>query len=251
MTPCIPGPIHIGTSGWSYDGWRGPFYPPELARPDWLAYYARHLSAVETNSSFYRLPKPATLEQWRDAVPEGFVFSVKASRFITHMKKLKDPEATLPPFLECIQDLAPKLGPVLFQLPPKWHLNTERLAAFLRTLPGGLAYAFEFRDPSWWVQEVYDLLASHGVAFCLFDLDGRQSPQVVTGGLVYVRLHGPDGPYQGCYGPPALAGWRDRLLAWSAQGKTVHCYFDNDQSGYAVQNAISLQSLLQACGAPT
>ena len=244
MAPRIRGDIRIGTSGWSYGAWRGVFYPPDLAEDAWLAHYARRLRAVEINSTFYRLPAPATLERWRNAVPAGFLFSVKASRFITHMKKLKDPQASLALFLERIQLLGSTLGPVLFQLPPRWRVNLPRLAAFLEALPAGHRYAFEFRDPSWWTDAVHDLLARHGAALCIHDLDGVQSPEVVTGRLVYVRLHGPDGPYQGSYDQAALAHWAERAQAWADQGRDVHCYFDNDQQGYAVENALGMQAML-------
>ena len=246
MPPHFASQIHIGTSGWSYGHWRGPFYPPDLREDRWLAYYAARLDSVEINNTFYRLPAPETLEGWRDAVPEAFVFSVKASRFITHMKKLKDPEATLAPFFERVNELAPKLRPVLFHLPPRWRLDLPRLGRFLEALPAGGGYAFEFRDPSWWTDPLYELLDRHEAAFCIHDLGGAQSPIVTTGNLVYVRLHGPDGPYRGHYDAAALAGWADRCSAWATQGRRVYCYFDNDQAGYAALNALRLHEMVCA-----
>jgi len=238
--------IHVGTSGWSYSHWRGPFYPAGLPEREWLAYYAEHLHSVEINTSFYRLPSPATLRGWREVVAEDFVFSIKASRFITHMKKLREPEATQAPFFQRIGTLAPRLGPILFQLPPRWRLDLDRLRHFLAALPGEYRYVFEFRDPSWWVGAVYELLARHEAAFCIHDLDGVLSPREVTSDLVYVRLHGPDGPYLGSYDSATLAAWADALLAWAGQGRWVYCYFDNDQGGYAVKNAIEMQELIGA-----
>ncbi len=238
--------IHVGTSGWSYGHWRGPFYPPGLAEGQWLRYYAERLHTVEINNTFYRLPPPASLNGWRDAVADDFVFSVKASRFITHMKKLREPDVTLAPFFACIDALAPRLGPILFQMPPRWRLDLERLRQFLVALPGEYRYAFEFRDPSWWVRDVYGLLARHAAAFCIHDLGGVVSPREVTCDFVYLRLHGPDGPYRGRYDRATLAGWVDACSAWAAEGRSVHCYFNNDERGYAVLNAQEMQELMHA-----
>lgn len=238
------GRLHIGTSGWCYGAWRGTFYPPGLPESEWLAYYAGRLKSVEINNTFYQLPTQATLRGWREAVPRDFVFSVKASRFITHMKKLREAEDALVNFIACVGALAPKLGPVLFQLPPRWRVDPDRLALFLEALPAGYRYAFEFRDPSWWVAEVYELLAGHGAAFCIHDLGGVLSPGEITSDIVYVRLHGPDGPYRGSYHRAALAGWMDSLSAWADEGRTIHCYFDNDQAGYAALNAVEMRDMI-------
>lgn len=240
----MPGPIRIGTSGWSYDAWTGPFYPPGLPAAERLAWYAGRFASVEVDSSFYRLPAAATVGRWRNAVPAGFVFSVKASRFITHMKKLKDPEHTLPPFLERIAGLGDRLGPILFQLPPRWGCNPERLAAFLAALDGCHRYAFELRDPSWWQPEVYAVLQRHGAACCIHDLGGRLSPMVLTADFVYLRLHGPGAPYRGRYDDRALAAWAERIAAWAGEGRAVYGYFDNDQAGHAALDAGRLLALL-------
>lgn len=240
--------IHIGTSGWSYDHWRGLFYPEELPAREWLAYCARHFHSVEINSSFYRLPSAGTLAHWRDSVPGDFIFAVKASRFITHMKKLNDPRRTLKPFMDRVAVLGAKLGPILFQLPPHWRVNVERLAAFLKVLPKGHRYAMEFRDPSWFDPRVYELLADHNVAFCIFDLDGTLSPMEVSADFVYVRLHGPNGPYQGQYDDRALAGWADAFKRWRRGGREVYCYFDNDEAAYAAHDAIRLQERVKRGG---
>ncbi len=237
--------IHIGTSGWHYEHWKGPFYPEGIPKGSLLKYYAYHFRTVEINNSFYRMPHEKTLREWRDTVPAGFIFTVKASRFITHMKKLKDAAAPLKLFLDNIDNIGDKLGPVLFQLPPRWSLNIERLDSFLGLLPEEYRYAFEFRDPSWFNGKVYDLLAKHETAFCIYDLDGRQSPKTVTSDFVYIRLHGPDGPYRGQYSVQQLAGWAGAVSSWAAQGKTIYCYFDNDEAGYAAIDAGNLRDMTE------
>lgn len=237
--------IHIGTSGWNYDHWRGPFYSPQLAQSDVLSAYASHFRSAEVNNSFYQLPAEATLRRWRDTVPDGFIFAVKASRYITHMKKLKDPDEPVATLLDRVAKLGRTLGPILFQLPPRWRVNVERLDGFLRTLPNEHRYAFEFRDPSWFDQRVYDLLAGHGAAFCIYDLDRNLSPTEVTADFVYIRLHGPEGAYRGSYDERALSGWADAIASWADQGKAVYCYFDNDEAGYAPQNAGRLDEMLR------
>jgi uncharacterized protein YecE (DUF72 family) len=240
-----PAPIHIGTSGWHYGHWLGPFYPENLRADRFLAYYATHFHTVEINNSFYRLPSEQALTTWRDTAPPGFIFAVKASRFITHMKKLKDPERSLPPFLERAALLGEKLGPILFQLPPRWHFDAVRLAAFLKALPGEYRYTLELRDQTWINDRALDLLSRHGVAFCIYELDGYLSPLEVTADFVYIRLHGPGGPYQGRYDPRTLTAWAGTIAAWSRQGREVFCYFDNDEAGYAAQNALQLQDMLR------
>lgn len=239
----MTGEIYIGTSGWHYDHWRGPFYPEDLPSAQWLAYYTEQLHTAEINNTFYQLPEASTFEAWYEAVPSSFIFAVKANRYITHMKKLKDPAEPVGNLMERVRLLDDKLGPILFQLPPNWHLNAERLDAFLDTLPEGYRYAVELRDPTWLAEPAYDALAAHNAAFCIYELSGRVSPKEVTADFVYVRLHGPDGAYQGSYDTQTLSGWAGAFSTWLRQGKDVYCYFDNDQSGYAVQNALELQSM--------
>lgn len=239
------GAVFLGTSGWSYDHWQGAFYPENLPAAERLQYYIQHFGTVEINNSFYQLPDKKTLLQWHDAVPEDFIFSVKASHYITHMKKLNDPAPSVATFFERICVLKNKLGPILFQLPPRWHCNPQRLAAFLDQLSSNFRYVFEFRDHSWHNARIYHLLSEHKAAFCIFDLDGFLSPKEITTDLIYVRLHGPDGPYQGSYSKNVLSAWANAFAHWSVQGYTVYCYFDNDQNGYAARNALTLQSLLR------
>lgn len=236
--------IHIGTSGWHYDHWKGPFYPENLPQSKMLSYYALHFKAVEINNSFYRLPKKETFAEWRDTVSKSFIFALKGSRYITHMKKLKDPSETVPRLLEAAAGLGTKLGPLLFQLPPRWRLNPGRLREFLKSLPGKLRYAFEFRDPSWFDDRTYQALNEVGAAFCIYELAGRLSPKEVTADFVYIRLHGPGQAYQGQYDTNTLAGWAGAICAWLKQGKEIFCFFDNDQAGYAIQDALRLQKMI-------
>jgi uncharacterized protein YecE (DUF72 family) len=160
------------------------------------------------------------------------------------MKKLKDPSEPLERLLDRVSALGEKLGPILFQLPPRWRSNADRLEGFLEILPEDHRYAFEFRDPSWFDGEIYGLLAKHGAAFCIYDLGGRISPKEITTDFAYVRLHGPAGPYQGRYGTRRLAGWANAFSTWLKQGLDVYCYFDNDEAGYAVQDALKLQQMM-------
>ena len=239
------GLIHIGTSGWHYDHWRGPFYPEDLPQANFLDFYQQKFQTVEINNSFYRLPTEKALIDWRQTVPPGFIFAVKGSRYITHMKKLQDPENSLAPLMARLPLLEDRLGPILFQLPPRWHFNAERLRGFLAALPRGYRCALEFRDPSWVNQEACRLLGEYGAAFCIYELAGRVTPREVTADFVYIRLHGPGGAYQGRYPRETLAAWAGEISAWAAQGREVFCYFDNDEAGYAALNALELQEMLK------
>ncbi|KAA6186213.1 DUF72 domain-containing protein [Thiohalocapsa marina] len=237
---------YIGTSGWAYGHWRGAFYPEGLPAGDRLAYYARHLGSTEINNSFYRLPAAQTVACWRRAVPDTFVFAAKASRYITHMKKLKEPEPGVERYLERMEQLGDRLGPILFQLPPHWHCDPGRLGHFLGILPSGHRYALEFRDRSWLNETVLSLLQHHGAAFCIHDYAGFQSPLEISADFVYIRLHGPDGAYRGNYDTPTLDHWAGAIAHWLRQGLDVYCYFDNDEAGYAAANAQALDRAVQA-----
>jgi len=240
------GRIYIGTSGWHYPHWVGPFYPEHMPSEEFLSYYARHFETVEVNNTFYHLPSPQTLTSWHDETPKDFLFACKASRFITHMKKLKDPEQSITRFFENIQVLRKKLGPILFQLPPRWTMNVTRLETFLKALPKKYRYVFEFRDESWFAQPIYDVLTKHNAAFCLYNLAGRWTPEVVTADFIYIRLHGPKDAYQGRYPQKVLSHWANKCLYWAKSGKDVYCYFDNDENGYAPINALALQRKVHA-----
>jgi uncharacterized protein YecE (DUF72 family) len=239
--------IHVGTSGWHYEHWRGPFYPETLRSKEMLGYYAARFSTVEINNSFYHLPTRETFRLWRAQTPAHFTFAVKASRYITHMKKLKQPRQPLKKFLLHAGELKEKLGPILFQLPPRWHRNADRLGEFLEVLPGGEHYAFEFRDPSWFHDEIYALLRRHKAAFCVYDLAGAESPRVLTADFAYLRLHGPSAlSYAGCYTSRRLRGWLEQCREWQGAGaKHVFVYFDNDQAGFAARNAAEMQAMTE------
>lgn len=235
--------IQVGTSGWHYAHWAGRFYPEHLPVSERLAFYAKHFDIVELNNTFYRLPGEATVLRWKDESPGSFHFAVKGSRFLTHMKKLRDPAAGLEKFFSRIDLLGAKLGPILFQLPPHWAVDAGRLHGFLDSLPRGHRYAIEFRDPSWNTGEVYRLLAKFHAAYCMFELAGFQSPLRLTADFTYIRLHGPGGRYEGSYEEPTLRCWAERLHKWDLQAAYV--FFDNDQSAYAVENASRLRGLLR------
>lgn len=238
--------IRIGTSGWHYKHWCGPFYGKETRAPEMLPFYLQHFDTVELNNSFYRLPTGEAFRCWRESTPRNFVFAVKASRFITHNKKLKDPEEALENLLPRARQLKEKLGPVLFQLPPKWNLNLDRLEEFLAALPRKQRFTFEFRNPTWLANPVYETLRRYNAAFCIYELVGFSTPMHVTADWVYVRLHGPgEGKYQGSYSMDALERWADRIAEWAAGLKAIYVYFDNDQAGYAAQNALQLKSLVE------
>ena len=240
--PTLYAQVHVGTSGWSYAHWKGPFYPQHLTASRMLEYYAQRFHCVEINNSFYRLPEEQTLRRWYDCTPDDFCFTVKASRYITHMKKLGEPLKTVPVLLDRVSALGDKLGPILFQLPPRWQFNGARLSEFLDTLSQDFRYAFEFRDHSWLNEYTFELLSRHAAAFCIYELDGFISPKQITADFIYVRLHGPDGAYQGKYDERTLAGWADAFSTWARDGQAVYCFFDNDQHGYAVQDALHLQA---------
>ena len=234
----------MGTSGWHYRHWYGPFYPEGLPASRMLEFYSNHFETVELNNTFYRLPTENGMKTWRATAPRGFCFAAKGSRFITHMKKLKDPEIAIGRFFERIDRLKPKLGPIVFQLPPWWEVNAERLEHFLEVLPKRHRYAFELRNPTWHTETVYRILRKHNVAFCIFQIADVASDYHVTANFTYVRLHGPGGAYQGSYSGPQLERWAERVQTWRKQLDAIYIYFDNDQAAYAVENAFALKKLL-------
>ena len=242
----LQGHIWIGTSGWHYKHWVGNFYPPRLSGSRMLAHYIQHFDTVELNNTFYKLPAKSSLSAWRDSTPPGFHFAVKGSRFLTHMKKLNNAQDGLIRFLDAVEVLEPKLGPVLFQLPPNWEIDIGRLAAFLALLPADRRCAFEFRNPTWNTPQIYDLLARHNAGYCIFDLAGYLSPLQVTADFAYIRLHGPGGKYQGSYSDAALEEWVEKISGWTRRLAAVYVYFDNDDSGYAPRNALRLKALVRA-----
>jgi uncharacterized protein YecE (DUF72 family) len=238
------GRIRIGTSGWSYKDWTGEFYPKGTKPKELLEFYARNFGTVEINSSFYHLPTPKAVRGWHDRTPRGFIFSCKASRYITHMKRLKDPKQSLKAFFRAVRPLKEKMGPVLVQLPPSFSSNLDRLKDFLDELPRGYRYVFEFRHRSWFTAETYKLLRGHNAALCFYHLKGFKSPEIFTADFVYIRLHGPAGAYQGSYSAQALAAWSRKIRRWSREKRDVYCYFDNDQKTKAALNAADLQRMI-------
>jgi uncharacterized protein YecE (DUF72 family) len=234
----------VGTSGWNYPHWRKRFYPQGLPQAAWLGYYARHFPTVEVNNTFYRLPEPETFSSWGASARGPFVFAVKASRFITHIKRLRQVRRPVRRLLIRARRLGRRLGPVLFQLPPNFGRDEARLASFLDGLPAGTRYAVEFRHESWHCESVYRILRRKRVACCISD-GARISLRVVrTAPFVYVRLHGPQGIGAGRYTRPALGDWAQALRALCRSG-SAYIYFNNDQEGYAVENAGELIDLLK------
>ena len=209
-----------------------------------LEYYLQHFDTVELNNSFYRLPTPQAFDDWRDATANDFIFAVKASRFVTHNKKLKDPENALQNLLPRAARLGKKLGPILFQLSPTWRVNVERLENLLTVLPRDLRYAFEFRELSWMTAEISRVLSRFNAGFCIYELAGYHSPMTVTSDFTYVRLHGPAaGKYQGSYSDARLRKWARQIEVWAKKLRAVYIYFDNDQAGYAADNALTLKRM--------
>jgi uncharacterized protein YecE (DUF72 family) len=233
--------IHVGTSGWQYRDWRGVLYEEGLPQDRWLERYAQVFSVVEVNNSFYRLPERATFEKWRARTPAGFTFVVKASRYLTHLKRLRDAEDGVKLFWERATGLGDKLGPVLFQLPPRFPVDTPRLREFLSWLPRDLRAAFEFRDLSWVTDEVLGLLDDAGCSFVLADRPGFRGPLLVTGGWSYVRFH-QGSRVRSDYRRDKLRRWADRIGTLPA--RDVWVFFNNDHGGAAVRDARFLRDAL-------
>ncbi len=231
-----------------YGHWRGPFYPERLRAADWFRHYAERFDCCEINGSFYRLPSEAAVAAWAEAAPPGFLFAWKVSRYLTHAKKLKDPQESLDLIFGRMRGLGAHGGPALFQLHPLMKRNDERLAGLLERLPGDFRHAIEFRHPSWYADPVYDMLRAHGVAFCISDHHDAPSPWVETAPLVYLRGHGPGGHYHGSYPEETLADWAKRIDAAARSGREVHAYFDNDIGCEAPRDAERLRRLLGVDG---
>jgi uncharacterized protein YecE (DUF72 family) len=234
----------VGCSGWVYRHWRNDFYPADLATTGWFAHYARTFDTVEINNSFYRLPSSQAFERWRRQAPPCFLFAVKASRYLTHLRKLKEPEAPLELFFDRARHLGPALGPVLYQLPPVWKRDVDRLAAFLEALPRDVRHVVEFREPSWYHDRIFALLQQHGVALCLHDMSQSTPPRVRVGPFTYVRFHGASAKYGGGYADDQLRDWADWLAGDRDAGREVFAYFNNDVGGHAPRDAVRLRAML-------
>jgi uncharacterized protein YecE (DUF72 family) len=251
--------LRIGTSGWQYLHWRGRFYPEELPQKRWLAFYLQHFDTVEINSTFYHMPKESVFDAWCQAAPEGFLFAVKGSRFVTHIRKLQDIGDAVKEFTTRASRLREHLGPILWQLPPQLTFSCERLGNLLNALPSGFRYALEVRHPSWVAEDAVAMLRNAGVALCVADTPvtkPKSSEQAgeaarlypyteeVTSDFVYVRLHGHKALYASEYSEEELAGWAQKIFRWQQKGLDVFVYFDNDANAYAVKNAIRLREML-------
>jgi uncharacterized protein YecE (DUF72 family) len=249
----------VGPSGWRYDDWRGRVYPDGLPPERWLAWTAERFDAVEVNNTFYQQVDPHVLDRWRESVPDGFTFALKANRYVTHQKNLKEPEDTLPPLYRRAERLGEALGPILFQCPPHWHCNPERLEGFLDALSDDHRHAFEFRHPSWLVDPVLEALDRQGAALCLADWGpdpmrdeapvsvdpARPGDLSVPGDHVYVRLHGPETDYAGAYDGDRLCAWARRLRGWEAEGVPAFVFFNNTRGAAAVADARRLRRMIQ------
>ena len=238
------GDVRIGTSGWAYKDWNGPFYPDEVKAAGRLEYISRRFRTLEINASFYRMPGDAAVKGWREQTPEDFLFAWKASKFITHNKRLKDPDEPLAYMFSRIDGLGGKIGPILFQLPPQMKRDDERLKGFLQALPTARRYSVEFRDPGWYAEPVLTMLADHGVALCLSDHHHAPAPFEMTADFIYLRGHGPGGHYHGRYGEAALKDWAKHIQRWRRE-RDVFVYFDNDIKSAAPADADQLVGLLK------
>ena len=271
--------VYIGTSGWVYSDWKGAFYPQDLPQRKWLEFYGQQFKTVEVNSTFYHSMRPATFENWAKAVPDNFVFAVKASRFITHVRRLEDIKSSMIQIIEPALRMSKKLGPILFQLPPRFKADGKRLERFLQTashlrgessshLGGGqkLRYAFEFRDPSWFDETIYQVLRKYNAAVVIAESggywpssasssaeatddkeapEGKPSEEVITADFTYIRFHGEGGSYATSYTDQELTVWAKKIKKWQEMGIDVYAYFNNDVNAFAVDNAKTLSNLIE------
>ena len=244
------GALRIGTSGWNYRHWRGLFYPDELRVRDWLPYYASAFDSVEVNTTFYGQPRESTVRAWVEATPPEFVFAVKMSRFLTHLKRLAPDDHSIDKFATLAGWFGARLGPVLVQLPPALAFEPARVARFFARLPPH-RYALEARHPSWLSREAMALLRAHGVAWCIADSSVFRTADAVTAAFVYLRFHGPGKMCDSSYDDRQLGAWARRIARWRARGLEVFAYFNNDVHGYAVDDALRLRARAGRAGVGT
>jgi uncharacterized protein YecE (DUF72 family) len=240
--------VHVGTSGWQYADWRGRLYPVGLVQARWLEHYASCFETVEVNSAFYRLPEARVFERWAETTPPDFVFSVKASRYLTHVRRLEDPAAAVRRLMERASRLGAKLGPVLLQLPPNLRIDLDALRAALEAFPPQSRVAVEPRHESWHCDEFFELLHEFNASFCLGDKAGKRSPLQRTADWGYVRFHEGRASPPPCYGRKALSGWATRLADMWGPGDDVFAYFNNDRGGCAVRDAHRFALALDKAG---
>jgi uncharacterized protein YecE (DUF72 family) len=243
----VAGEVRVGTSGWQYDDWRGTVYPEGMGKARWLVHYTTRFPTVEVNATFYRLATRSAAERWRDTAPDGFEFVLKGGRYVTHQRKLNDPAGPVERFFAPLEPVLDRTAVVLWQLPPRFKRDVDRLDAFLAVLPPSPRTAVEFRDDDWFHEDTYEVLDRHGAAnvWLSSSLTRRHQP-VRTGDHVYVRFHGlsEQDPYRYDYGRDELAPWADRLRAASTDGTPAWAFFNNDHQGKAVANAEVLVDLL-------
>jgi len=240
--------LRAGCSGWHYRHWRGAFYPQDARPAQWFAHYAATFDTVELNNSFYRLPSEQAIRSWSQEAPPAFCFALKASRLITHFRRLEGVATALGVFFERVRLLGEALGPILYQLPPDFERNDRRLDDFLSLLPPDLTHVFEFRHQSWWHSRVYERLEAAGAVFCMYDRGASSTPAVATAPDVYLRMHGPAGDYAGTYSDDALRRWVHRLseLRW----QRAWVYFNNDGGAAAPRDAVRLRELWETGTTP-
>jgi uncharacterized protein YecE (DUF72 family) len=240
--------LYVGTSGWQYAHWRGVFYPPKLPQRLWLPFYAERFQTVEVNNTFYNLPERSVFAHWAETSPRDFVFALKMSRYLTHLKRLHDPEEPVHRFMERAAPLGPKRGPILLQLGPRHVANLELLDATLRLFPRDVRVAVEFRHPSWFTDAMCDLLRRHGTALCLADSPRRKQPMWRTATWGFVRFHEGRGAHPPGYARDALRRWMARVAETWTPAEDVYVYFNNDTGGHAIRDAITFADLAQAAG---
>ena len=216
-----------------------------MPKAKWLEFYASHFTTVELNNSFYKLPSEAAFANWRDSSPANFAFAVKVSRFITHIKRLKDTGEPVDRFISRARILGEKLGPLLYQIPPNMHRDDGRLDSFLSGLPRGMEHVVEFRHESWLDDKVFEILHKYKIGLCVFDMPDFTCPLVATADFAYIRFHGSEALYGSCYSDEELADWAMKLIDLSAGLKAVYIYFNNDAEAFAVRNAITIRGYLQ------
>jgi len=234
--------LYCGTCGWNYSSWRGRFYPNDLPQSKWLGFFSHHFDTVEINNSFYRLPPRETFEHWAAATGSGFIFAVKASRYLTHIKRLKEPEQPLENVLTNSSGLGEKRGPILYQFPPRWSMDLARLDSFLKLLPRDARHAFEFRSDAWQNDQVFSLLRQYDAAYCIMDSPGLPLHVQTTADFTYIRMHSGTGGDSN-YTDAELAQWAERIEKRLGKGD-VYIYFNNDPQAFAVSNAQTLLKML-------
>ncbi|MFL6763681.1 MAG: DUF72 domain-containing protein [Sphingomicrobium sp.] len=245
VSPTAEHSVRVGCSGWVYKHWRGIFYPEGLPQKRWFEFYSSEFDTVEINNSFYRLPSGDTFEKWRKQAPAGFCYAVKANRFLTQAKKLKECEEPLKRMMTAVRHLGDRLGPMLYQLPPSMKRNLERLESFLKVLPKGVTSVFEFRNNDWYVPETYALLDRYGASFCVHDMPESKTARIAVGPIAYVRFHGGQGKYWGRYSDEGLLSWADWIVNEARGGRPAWCYFNNDIHGHAIDDARTLKSIVR------